>query len=503
MANSLGPIEAANPAHIRSRIAGQTWAALAGIVALGGLVRFVALDLQSFDHDESVTAGRVLRPGLTDTLETLPSSERTPPVYYTLAWVWSRLFGTGEVGLRSFSALAGTLTVVVMFLAVRRFVSERAGLMAALLTAVNPLFVGNAGSARAYALGILFTAATLWATARLDDRPETGRAVFWAVCASLAVGTHYFTMFVVLPAAAWMLVRRPRSRPIWAAAAGPVVTLAALAPLAWEQAVSKGGDADFGEGGLPRQVAVTVARFTVGENPVIPSPFPVDALFRTAGVIVAALGVTAIVVALRSEGASRRRGAALGVGLGATGVGLPVAAALVGLDFYSGHNALFALVPLLMAVAAGLTAGNRRVAAMGAIIVALQLAVVVAANLEPGLQRPDWRGLVERLGPLREGDVVTAPRTGDDPLRFYLGAHSMPSDGGQVRRLVIVSFEPYESGMPDIVQDPPVGFTVTRAFGHDSFRVHVLSGGPPRRMRPSYIRDRANGATAALVAEDD
>jgi hypothetical protein len=80
-------------------------------------VRFVPLDLQSFDHDESVTAGRVLRPGLTDTLETLPWSERTPPVYYTLVWIWSRLCGTGEVGLRSFSALAGTLTVVVMFVA--------------------------------------------------------------------------------------------------------------------------------------------------------------------------------------------------------------------------------------------------------------------------------------------------------------------------------------------------------------------------------------------------
>jgi hypothetical protein len=129
--------------------------------------------------------------------------------------------------------------------------------------------------------------------------------------------------------------------------------------------------------------------------------------------------------------------------------------------------------------------------------------VVVAANVDPGLQSPDWRGLVERLGPLREGDVVTAPRTGDDPLRFYLGAHSMSPDGERVRRLVIVSFEPYESGAPDIVQDPPAGFTLTREFEHDSLRVRVLSADRARRMDPDYIRGRATGSTAALVAEDD
>ncbi len=475
---------------------------MAGIVALGTLVRFATLDVQSFDHDESVTAGRVLRPGLDDTLATLPSSERTPPVYYTLAWLWSRAFGTGEVGLRSFSALAGTLTIVVMFFAIRRLVSERAGLVAALLTAVNPLLVGDSGHARAYALGVLFTAATLWATARLDERPGAGRAFVWATCASLAVGTHYFTAFVVLPAGAWLLWRRRRSRPIWAAAAGVVLAVVALAPLAWEQAEAR-DTAEFGEGGLVRQLAVTIARFTVGENPPVTSPFPVDALFRVAGIVVAALVLAAVILALRSEDAPRRQGAALGVALAAMGVGLPVAAALFGVDFYNGRNALFAVVPLLLAVAAGLTVPARGAAAVGAVIVALQLAVVVAANVEPGLQRPDWRGLVERLGPLRAGDVVTAPRTGDDPLRYYLGAQSMSPLGEQVRRLVIVSFEPYENGVPDIVKDPPAGFTLTREFQHDSFRVRVLNAARPRRMGPDYIRGRVTGSTAALVAESD
>ncbi len=62
--------------------AGMSQASLGLAVAcvmVGGLLRFVTLDLQSFDHDESVTAGRMLDASLLDTLAVLPESERTPP----------------------------------------------------------------------------------------------------------------------------------------------------------------------------------------------------------------------------------------------------------------------------------------------------------------------------------------------------------------------------------------------------------------------------------------
>ena len=86
------------------------------LVTLGAaILRFVALGHQSFDHDEAVTAGRVLHPSLWRTLAVLPGSERTPPLYYALAWGWSRALGVHEVGLRSLSALAGTLAVPAVF----------------------------------------------------------------------------------------------------------------------------------------------------------------------------------------------------------------------------------------------------------------------------------------------------------------------------------------------------------------------------------------------------
>jgi mannosyltransferase len=108
----------------------------------GAIVRFATLDVQSFDHDEAVMAVRVLHPSIFDTLSEVADSERSPPLYYILAWGWSRIFGTGEVGLRSLSALFGTLTVPLAYLAALALVERRRiALLAAAFVALNPYLV--------------------------------------------------------------------------------------------------------------------------------------------------------------------------------------------------------------------------------------------------------------------------------------------------------------------------------------------------------------------------
>ena len=58
-------------------------------------------------------------------LREVKASESNPPLYYVLAWGWAKAFGTGEVGLRSLSALFGAATVPVAYL--HRAGSWRAG----------------------------------------------------------------------------------------------------------------------------------------------------------------------------------------------------------------------------------------------------------------------------------------------------------------------------------------------------------------------------------------
>src|SRR5438876_11897372 len=90
---------------------------LAAIVAAGAAPRFLTLGMQSFDSGETVPAARILHPSYGQTLASVAATERSGPLYYSLAWAWSLVFGTGEVGLRSLSALLGSATIVVAYLA--------------------------------------------------------------------------------------------------------------------------------------------------------------------------------------------------------------------------------------------------------------------------------------------------------------------------------------------------------------------------------------------------
>src|SRR4051812_45801342 len=161
-------------------------------------------------------------------LSGVASDESTPPLYYLLAWLWEKVFGHGEAGLRSLSAVFGTLTVPVAWRAAREwFGSARAGVGAAALVAFNPFFVGDAQDARSYALLVLMAALTLLFLARRSY-------VWWALTAALALCTHYFAAFLLVPEAIWLLWSQ-RRRAAWIATGAVGAVAVALIPLALHQ----------------------------------------------------------------------------------------------------------------------------------------------------------------------------------------------------------------------------------------------------------------------------
>src|SRR5919109_401228 len=114
--------------------------ALAALTVLAAILRFSTLDVQSFWFDEAVTV-RLVTGGFGHMLSSIGGSESTPPLYYTLAWLWVRVFGHSEVGLRSLSALAGTAFVPVTYATGATLASRKVAFTIAALAAVNPLLI--------------------------------------------------------------------------------------------------------------------------------------------------------------------------------------------------------------------------------------------------------------------------------------------------------------------------------------------------------------------------
>ena len=149
-----------------------------------------------------------------------------PPLYYLLLKLWVGLFGDSVAALRGFSALLEIVAIVAVFAAAcawgrpggmgrdSRRAGYAAGLLAALLLALNPLQVTMGLNTRMYALGIALSAIALTALGTaLGDPERSGRAWFvYLIAASASLWTHNFALFTIaaqsIVAAVLILLRR-------------------------------------------------------------------------------------------------------------------------------------------------------------------------------------------------------------------------------------------------------------------------------------------------------
>ena len=183
------------PAHPSATLA---LVVVAGLVAIAAALRFYGIGHQGFWFDEANTAQLVrFSPG--KMLGLIPQSESTPPLYYCVAWVWARVFGDREAGLRSLSAVAGVLVVPVAYAAGARLISRRAGIIAAALTACNPLLIWYSQEARSYSMLVLLTALSLLAfVCARETRRRRALLTAWVLASA--------------PGAGHALLRDPRRR---------------------------------------------------------------------------------------------------------------------------------------------------------------------------------------------------------------------------------------------------------------------------------------------------
>lgn len=465
-----------------TRVAQPEAVAVVAISVAAAILRFGTLDVQGFWADEAVTVG-LLDPGFADLMEEIPRSESTPPLYYALAWLWTQAFGSGEVGLRSLSALCGTAAVPVAWIAARELASSRVALWVAGLAAVSPFLVWYSQEARAYALLMLLGALSVWLFARLLTAPRARDAALWALVCALALATHYFAIFLVGAQALWLLARAPR-RLALAAVAPVALAGAALLPLALRQE-GAGLASYIADEPLARRFLLAIKQLALGfDSPVEP---------LSAGLVVAIAAVGIVLTATKPEGATRLavRAAA---SLAAACVLAPLALALLGTDYVLTRNLISAWLPLTVMVVAGLagtTAGRAGLAAL-AVAAVLSVASTVGAVLTPAWQREDWRGAAAAIGrPAARAILVSEPAQAR-ALRLYRPT-ARPVSTGRHRLTEVVALVRRGRDLGDAVPVSPDPAAVA------GLSLHVVE----RRRRPTYELLRMATAGDPVVLSND
>jgi mannosyltransferase len=324
----------------------------------------------------------------------------------------------------------------------RKLFSERAGLIAAALTACNPLLIWYSQEARAYSLLVLVTGVAFLGFLYAREDPTPRRVGLWAVMAALSLATHYYALLAIVPEAAWLLVEHHRRRPVQVALAAVGVWGLALVPLALAQKRSGRGNWIAGAA-LSRRLRQVVPQFLTGFQ--LPGQ---SVLVPVAG----ALALVGLALLIRRGAPETRRRALWCVALALGGLVLNLLLIAGGIDDLLTRNLLALWLPAALVLVAGLSA--RRAGPIGVLATAglctigVTSAVGVMANRD--FQRPDWRGVARLLGdrpPLGGQRAIFIQHYRDLlPLSLYLPGLSFERHALRVRELDFVSFTSPPSG---------------------------------------------------------
>ncbi len=327
-----------------------------------------------------------------ETLQPGGLASREPHPYGTFLafWAWRSLMGDSEVAMRALPALVNLIGTAACYGIARRLTGRAAaGLVAALLWALNPNLIWHSGDARNYALWAGLSALSLYALIRAAERPTPAQWSLYGLTLILSLYVFFLEAFMIVVGGLYVLITARRALRGW------LITLAACAPFL----IPLGGQAAALAGS---GYTGTLAPAALGA---VPGFFGVLLFGELSGV--RAAGLIVVVAAIAAAWPSK------------SAVLAALSAVPIGLLFLFGTRLnvfdpryVIALTPGLCAVlAAALTGRGPRLARATALIGVIALCVgSLAAYWNPSYTKsPDWFALRAALAGTSTADTVIIP----------------------------------------------------------------------------------------------
>ena len=188
------------------------------------LLRLINIDAFSFWTDEGLTPLRASYPfaeilSNRIIIQQGVTTDTHPPLFYAIIHFTRQIFGETDFAYRYPSLLASVLLVPLMYQLGRLLNGRFLGIMAALLTSINPLHIWYANEARMYAILILLMAGASFTLLRVLRHPEgqplIRRLVQYTVLAGMALYTVYTAVFLIAAQGllwGWILWKRGQRR---------------------------------------------------------------------------------------------------------------------------------------------------------------------------------------------------------------------------------------------------------------------------------------------------
>ncbi|MFW3146543.1 MAG: glycosyltransferase family 39 protein [Thermoplasmatota archaeon] len=167
------------------------------ILLIAAIIRLYGLSFESFWLDEAMTGLRA-RMGYVDMLDSFAYKDHVP-FYFSMIWVWGKVFGTSAVSLRMPSVIFGILTIIPIYLIGNGF-SKRTGQYAALITAIIPTLVYFSQEARMYSFMVFLSSLSihfLLKSLKTETRRKMIFRLLFLTSNMILVFTHYYGLVFI------------------------------------------------------------------------------------------------------------------------------------------------------------------------------------------------------------------------------------------------------------------------------------------------------------------
>lgn len=177
---------------------------LAFVVA-AAFLRFSQLEEKSLWNDEMFSFDVANSP-LHEIQSKLIANYHHPPFFFYLLHFVLMWLGQSAWALRLLSAVAGSLTVGVVYVSAASLVNQRAGIISALLCMASPFHLAYSQEGRPYALAGLLCLLDCYVMSLILQEPRRIRMLFYVVSSLALLYTHHWGIFVLVSHAAFILL---------------------------------------------------------------------------------------------------------------------------------------------------------------------------------------------------------------------------------------------------------------------------------------------------------
>jgi uncharacterized membrane protein len=170
------------------------WFILCVILILGAVVRVYGLTHQSLWLDEANSV-RIAEKGFRKIISEL-KNDTSPPLHYFMLHLWIRIFGPGELSIRTFVCLFGILLIPTIYYVGASLFSRRMGLISAFIASVAQFHVRYSQEVRMYSMLALLGLLSMYFLYRAVTSDTRASWVGYTLCTALTIYTHNYGIFI-------------------------------------------------------------------------------------------------------------------------------------------------------------------------------------------------------------------------------------------------------------------------------------------------------------------